>query len=105
MTCSTSAWGPIVSAVMGDPVGNNIVASLARPGSNVTAKRRQWYRESRKAVEGSWVSFSKGKLSQAPPRPQNAPMAVSVAGRGKLCSRNTPKCAGSVPRRVIFRSQ
>src|SRR5260370_28708722 len=29
---------PIVSAVMGDPVGNNIVASLARPGGNVTGQ-------------------------------------------------------------------
>jgi putative tryptophan/tyrosine transport system substrate-binding protein len=27
---------PTVSAIMGDPVGNNIVASLARPGGNVT---------------------------------------------------------------------
>jgi putative tryptophan/tyrosine transport system substrate-binding protein len=27
---------PIVSAVMGDPVGNKIVASLARPGGNIT---------------------------------------------------------------------
>jgi putative ABC transport system substrate-binding protein len=27
---------PIVSAVMGDPVGNRIVASLARPGGNIT---------------------------------------------------------------------
>ena len=27
---------PTVSAIMGDPVGNNIVASLARPGGNIT---------------------------------------------------------------------
>jgi len=27
---------PIVSVVMGDPVGNNLVASLARPGGNLT---------------------------------------------------------------------
>ena len=32
---------PIVSAIMGDPVGNNIVASLARPGGNITGLSTQ----------------------------------------------------------------
>src|SRR5262249_55129007 len=32
---------PIVSAVMGDPVGTGLVASLARPGGNVTGLSAQ----------------------------------------------------------------
>src|SRR5215470_14920669 len=32
---------PIVSAVMGDPVGTGLVASLARPGGNVTGLSNQ----------------------------------------------------------------
>jgi putative tryptophan/tyrosine transport system substrate-binding protein len=35
-TKTATAAIPIVSVVMGDPVGNNLVASLARPGGNVT---------------------------------------------------------------------
>src|SRR5882672_8137354 len=32
---------PIVSAVMGDPVGNGLIASLARPGGNLTGLSTQ----------------------------------------------------------------
>src|SRR5439155_23504169 len=32
---------PIVSAVMGDPVGTGLIASLARPGGNVTGLSNQ----------------------------------------------------------------
>jgi putative ABC transport system substrate-binding protein len=42
---------PIVVAVMGDPVGTGLVASLARPGGNVTGLSLGWG----EGMEGKWL--------------------------------------------------
>lgn len=44
---------PIVVAVMGDPVGTGLVASLARPGGNLTGLSLEWAG----GIEGKWLEL------------------------------------------------
>ena len=50
---------PIVVAVMGDPIGTGLVASLARPGGNLTGLSLQW-----EDLGGKWLEL----LQEAIPR-------------------------------------
>jgi ABC-type uncharacterized transport system substrate-binding protein len=43
---------PIVDALMGDPVGTGLVATLARPGGNVTGLSQEWV-----DIAGKWLEL------------------------------------------------
>ena len=53
---------PIVSAVMGDPVEDGLVASLAQPGGNVTGLTFLMVAPSRGAI--AWTTFSPANRSR-----------------------------------------
>jgi len=51
---------PIVVAVMGDPIGSGVAASVARPGGNLTGLSLEWG----EGIAGKWVEL----LQEAVPR-------------------------------------
>jgi putative tryptophan/tyrosine transport system substrate-binding protein len=70
---------PIVDALMGDPVGAGLVASLARPGGNVTGLSQAWA-----DIAGKWLELLQETI------PRLSTVAV-IENPGNASSRGTVK--------------